>query len=48
MSNENKILSRIRKRRIEQKFKMNDNMNSLLIIIKFENKKKKIIIKLKK
>ena len=38
--NENKKLSRNRKRRIERKFKMNDNMRLLLNKIKSEKKKK--------
>ena len=40
MINENKKLSRHRKRRIEQKFKLDDKMKSLLNKIKTEKKKK--------
>ena len=48
MKNENKRLSRCRKRRIERKVRMDDKMKSLLNKIKSEKKKKnKIIDKLK-
>ena len=40
MNNENKKLSRNRKRRIEQKNKIDDNMKLLLNKIKSEKKKK--------
>ena len=48
MSNENKELSRNRKRRIEQKFRMVDRIKSLLNKIKTEKKKKYKNIKIKK
>ena len=41
IDNENKKLSRNRKRRIEQNIKMTDEMKSLLNKIKTERKKKK-------
>ena len=40
MNNENKKLSRNRKRRIERRIKMDDKMKSLLNTIKYEKKKK--------
>ena len=47
MHNENKKISRSRKRRIEQKIKMDDKMKSFLNKIKTEKKKEnKIIIKI--
>ena len=41
MNNENKKLSRNRKRRIERRIKIDDKMKSLLIKNKSEKKKKK-------
>ena len=40
MNNENKKVSRNRKRRMERKMKMDDKMKSFLNKIKFEQKKK--------
>ena len=40
MNNENKKISRNRKRRIERKIKMDDDMKSLLNKIKTEKKRK--------
>ena len=40
MNNENKTLSRNRKRRFERRIKKDDNMKSLLNKIRFEKKKK--------
>ena len=42
MNNENKKLSRNRKRRIERRIKMDDKIKSILNRIKYEKKKKNI------
>ena len=47
MNNENKKLSRNRKRRIERNIKMDDKIKSLLSKIESERKKIKLLIKLK-